>query len=358
MNFLNNLDLIPKNFIVANMVEILKEDPENGVSKIFSMANTFIKDEDVKGIMGGINHYYNSHPSVKLYIKNMIYNTNKASLNHCLQNIAVHSVWEGIPKRQKYSKQYGVNIPHAIVLRPISQDASVMSIKEINRLLSESRELGIHCVIINGGDPFTYKELLDVYEKNADMQFIVFTPGITMNNQISEKLSILGNVIPMFIIEGNKQELNHYQDGFFDTLMDNMMGLKSQGLLFGVVTPTGQNNLDVVLSDEFILNMIRKGCRFNAYVHTSQDKKENQLNASQLSLLEKKVDYIRQTKPYLTFQMMSLSPFIGRSVTGPYRIEFNINQNKYPYFLPELTNYNSQNKPLITVIREYNRINK
>ena len=38
MNFLNNMNLLPKNFIVANIVEVLKEDPENGVEKLYEMS--------------------------------------------------------------------------------------------------------------------------------------------------------------------------------------------------------------------------------------------------------------------------------------------------------------------------------
>ena len=54
MNFLNNMNLLPKNFIVANVVEVLKEDPENGVEKLYEMSQTFVTDPQVKGIVGQI----------------------------------------------------------------------------------------------------------------------------------------------------------------------------------------------------------------------------------------------------------------------------------------------------------------
>ena len=51
MNFLNNMNLLPKNFIVANIVEVLKEDPENGVEKLYEMSESLITDEQVKNMI-------------------------------------------------------------------------------------------------------------------------------------------------------------------------------------------------------------------------------------------------------------------------------------------------------------------
>ncbi len=89
MNFLNNMNLLPKNFIVANIVEILKEDPDNGVDKLYEMSGTFITDPQIKGVIDQIKMYYDTHPAIKRYVKNMMYNTNKTCLNHFLQNVAV-----------------------------------------------------------------------------------------------------------------------------------------------------------------------------------------------------------------------------------------------------------------------------
>ena len=94
LNFLNNMNLLPTNFIVANIVEVLKEDPENGVDKLYEMSQNFITDPQIQQTVKEIKSYYDSHPSIKRYVKNMIYNTNKTCLNHFLQNIEVKELWE------------------------------------------------------------------------------------------------------------------------------------------------------------------------------------------------------------------------------------------------------------------------
>ena len=178
MNFLNNMNLLPKNFIVANIVEVLKEDPENGVEKLYEMSKSLITDEQVKSMIRQIKDYYDTHASIKRYIKNMIYNTNKTCLNHFLQNIAVKELWEGLSLRKEMSQKYQVHIPHALIIN-IGMNCSLyrkgclcqsdpnmaMPLSEISRLIHEAREIGIHLIVITGGDPFINDSLVKVYEK-------------------------------------------------------------------------------------------------------------------------------------------------------------------------------------------------
>lgn len=58
LNFLNNMNLLPTNFIVANIVEVLKEDPENGVDKLYEMSQNFITDPQIQQTVKEIKSYY------------------------------------------------------------------------------------------------------------------------------------------------------------------------------------------------------------------------------------------------------------------------------------------------------------
>ncbi|MTM66484.1 radical SAM protein, partial [Turicibacter sanguinis] len=60
LNFLNNMNLLPTNFIVANIVEVLKEDPENGVDKLYEMSQNFITDPQIQQTVKEIKSYYDS----------------------------------------------------------------------------------------------------------------------------------------------------------------------------------------------------------------------------------------------------------------------------------------------------------
>ena len=72
-----------------------------------------------------------------------------------------------------------------------------MPLAEIDRLVAEARELGIHIIVLTGGDPLMNDSLFKVYEKYDDMEFIVLTNGVLLNDQRCLALSKLGNVLPL-----------------------------------------------------------------------------------------------------------------------------------------------------------------
>ena len=249
------------------MVEVLKEDPENGVDKLYEMSQNFITDTQVLQILREIKSYYDSHPSIKRFIKNMIYNTEKSCLNHFLQNIAVKEVWEGITKREKASQKYGIPIPYGLMLdlgmscevnckdcHDLNDASFIMSLNELDRLIFEARELGIHFIILTGGDPFSNQRLFKLYEKYSDVEFIVLTNGGLLTESCCTKLVSLGNVLPMITLEGDDQEIQRQTRTLtYSQILSTLDRLKSKGLLFGVITPTHSMNLEKVVSDSFIL---------------------------------------------------------------------------------------------------------
>ena len=366
MNFLNNMNLLPKNFIVANIVEVLKEDPDNGVEKLYEMSGTFITDSQIKAIIGQIKGYYDSHPSIKRYVKNMIYNTNKTCLNHFLQNIAVKELWEGLSIREQMSQKYSVNVPHSLVIN-IGMNCSLackgclcksdpslaMPLAEIDRLVAEARELGIHIIVLTGGDPLMNDSLFKVYEKYDDMEFIVLTNGVLLNDQRCLALSKLGNVLPLVTLEGGGDEIKQYiEPSTYQEILASLDRMKAHGILFGVMTPTKQSNLKFVTSDDFILPLIRKGSRMNWYVTTSHGAPSEQLGANELSELEARISFIRQTRPYVTIVLESGNQFICRCVVGPLLFHYDFNGQHNVLFFPQLSVKNSQNQPLIQVLRK------
>ncbi|HAX73453.1 MAG TPA: radical SAM protein [Firmicutes bacterium] len=361
MNLLSQL--IPKNFLVANIVDMLTEDPEHGVQKIYEMSKNFIKDPEISAILNGIKQYYDQNKSVQMYVKNMAYNTNKNCLNHCIQNIGVNAMWDGLALRQKNRVAYNVDIPHVIAINP-SMTCGVgcrecpasmmveplMSVSEIHKVVTDGKALGIHCVIINGGDPFLYKELMSVYEAHKDIQFFVITPGVNFKQSICEKLVSLGNVIPFIVVEGDKSIVDGTSKiGLYAEIQKGMNFLKSNGILYGVVTPIRNETIDYVLSDSFVISMIRGGSRINSYMTSTESSR---LSFEKEQLMEQQVHKIRTSKPYLTFHLKSLSPFIDRCVTGPYQMSFTLGDMSQVFELPQVTARNIKGKTLIDVLKE------
>ncbi len=102
--------------------------------------------------------------------------------------------------------------------------------------------------------------MLDIYEKYNDCIFMPFTNGTLFNEKLADKVQKLGNIIPMFSLEGFEKETDARRGkGVFKQVMHGMDLLRERGVLFGVSTATGRNNIDTVISDEFINMLIEKG---------------------------------------------------------------------------------------------------
>jgi len=313
MDFLKNMSFVPKNFIVANIVDTLKEDPETGAEKVFEMADKFVKDDSTLGILDQVKDVYYTRPAIRMYAKNLIYNTSKTCLNHFVQNIVVKSLMEGLPKREQLSQKYGVRIPHGLVF-------NLDNLSEIERLAGQAKELGIHVIMLTQDQ----EALIRVCEKHLDIQFLVITNDTKLSPKRCENLAKIGNITPM---------IQYSKAG-----APNIKHLKTSGLLYGLVTKTHLDNYQHVTSDGFVLPCIRQGSRFHCYMTSTSEA----IDSQNMLQLKHRVDYIRQTRPYLTVHV--------ETGHGSFIVEEMVNQKIHQIRLPEINSQNSQGKRLIQVL--------
>lgn len=74
------LNLLPKSMIVGNIVDTLIKDPENGVIKLLETASVYTKKTKEQALLTEIINYYKMSKPAKMQIRNLIYNTNHATL--------------------------------------------------------------------------------------------------------------------------------------------------------------------------------------------------------------------------------------------------------------------------------------
>ena len=74
------LNLLPKGMIIGNIVDTLKKDPENGVVKLLEIARNNVKSADEQALLSQIINYYNTSPNAKMQIRNLVSNTQRATL--------------------------------------------------------------------------------------------------------------------------------------------------------------------------------------------------------------------------------------------------------------------------------------
>ncbi len=177
-----------------------------------------------------------------------------------------------------------------------------LSYEKINQIIDEGKSFGIFFYTISGGEPFIRKDLIDIFERNNDCFFQVYTNGSLIDGKMAEKLSNLGNVFPCISVEGFEDETNERRGaGHFKKVVSAMNYMKDNGMLFGFSATATRSNNDTIVSDEFIDFYIKQGCflgwYFN-YIPIGRKPDPNLMpTPEQRNYRRKRVVEIRETKP-------------------------------------------------------------
>lgn len=372
MKIVDDASKIAKETIVGALFETIDRggDPEKSVRRIFSLIKKLATDEDsIRGIEN-VESYYTDMPSVHEYINDILLNTNKNCLKKFVKNFLANSMWYGIPKRAKWMKNEDTKIPFVLLLSPSMRcnkhcigcyaaeypKNQGLTFEQVDSIVSQARDLGIHFMVILGGEPFFVDYMWKIYEKYSDIEFVPFTNGSLITKEKADQLAKLGNVMPMFSLEGFVEQTDYRRGkGTFDRVMESMDLLKAQGIPFGVSTATGRLNVDVVTSDKFIDMLINKGSRLNWYfIYMPVGEKpdlDNMLTPEQRIELGHRTKKIRTTKPYFTIDFFNDAPYVGGCIAGKYYCHINSEGDVEPCIFAHISTDNIKDKPLIEIFR-------
>lgn len=371
MNVKESIERGIRDTLINNAVELLNKNPEKNMGKVVDIAKKIAKkDEENLKRIDKVYSYYNDMPSINEYINNILKTTDKNCLKKLFTNFLGNAVWTGMPKRAKFLEEEGIKTPFVILISPsmrcnlrctgcyassYSKEDDI-SYEELDRIIGEAVDIGIYYFIILGGEPFFYEDLLKIYKKYDDAIFMPFTNGSLFDEELADKLQELGNVIPMFSLEGFEKETDDRRGkGIFNKVMEGMDLLKNRGVLFGVSSAVGRNNIDTVSSDKFIDMLIEKGAKMSwFFIFMPVGEKpafDSMLTPEQRLYLGRRVRKIRSTKPYFAIDFFNDAPYVGGCIAGKYYCHINSKEDVEPCIFAHFSTDNVKNKPLIDVFK-------
>jgi len=209
-----------------------------------------------------------------------------------------------------------------------------MSYELLDRLLIESKQLGMYFVTFTGGEPFIRKDIFKLFEKHNDMFFQIYTNGTLITSEVAKRLAELGNVVPAISVEGFEKEIDARRGkGVYKKIIEAMDNLKKEGVLFGFSAMITKYNSELVSSEEFIDFYINKGCCFGWYFQYVPIGRNPNLDLmstpEQRDELRKRVLKIRHSKPIFIGDFWNDGPFVkgciaaAREGTGYFHIANN-----------------------------------
>lgn len=144
-----------------------------------------------------------------------------------------------------------------------------LTYEEMDKLVTEGEELGIHWYMCTGGEPMCRKnDLLKLAAAHQSSVFHLFTNGTLIDEEFCKEVQKVGNMAFFISIEGIGDATDDRRGkGVFDKVMHAMDLMQKYGLLYGTSICYTSQNYKAVTSDEFIDMLISHGVRFNWYFH-------------------------------------------------------------------------------------------
>ena len=155
-----------------------------------------------------------------------------------LLNLGFQSMLVTNFRRGKHSEKIGASVPWTILFDPTSacnkncigcwaseyDKQTNLSYEEMDRIVSECKELDIYFFMMTGGEPLIRKEdILTLAKAHDECYFSIFTNGSLIDDDFAQKVQDLGNLSFSLSIEGF-EDVNDSRrgEGSFQEIMDTM----------------------------------------------------------------------------------------------------------------------------------------
>lgn len=217
------------------------------------------------------------------YVQRILDETDPYILKTFLTNAVYEGGFRGYQQAQKNAEKYGCNIPWLILMDPTSAcnmhctgcwaaeygHQQSLTFEEMDRVLTEAKELGTHACLFTGGEPLIRKkDIIRLCEKHRDMAFHAFTNGTLIDDDFCRELLRVGNFFVSVSIEGFEEANDGRRgEGHFQKALAAMELMHRYKIPFGVSICYTAKNYKTVTSDEFLDLLISKGCVFAWYFH-------------------------------------------------------------------------------------------
>jgi len=261
-------------------------------------------------------------------------------------NFFVNSALVGVPKQYRLAEDLGVDVPYAILMDPTEkcnlrcigcwagdyQRVRELPFETMDKVCTEAEELGIHLIVVSGGEPMVAKDkLIRLAERHPNQLFHPFTNGTLIDEEFVSEMVRLGNIAPAISVEGLEEQTDARRGkGVYQKIMHTMDLLREAGCVFGFSACYAQNNTEIIASDEFIDTMVDKGCAFGwffTYVPVGSDPNiELMATPEQRSLMYDTVRRWRNSKPIFIVDFWNDGEFSLGCIAGGRRY-LHINAN-------------------------------
>jgi MoaA/NifB/PqqE/SkfB family radical SAM enzyme len=183
-------------------------------------------------------------------------------------------------KRRKIQKRENVLVPVAMAFSPTmrcnlscvgcyARDYPLdgeLPLEVIDDMLGSAEGMGVFLFVITGGEPLLRDGILDAFQRHRRLLFLLITNGMLMDEKTAGMIARSGNIMTVVSLEGSKEQTDVRRgNGVYDQVARAMGHLQSAGAAFGFSAMVTRDNFETLSSDEFIAEMVGRGCALGFY---------------------------------------------------------------------------------------------
>jgi len=336
MSFYSQIRNYTMSQVVNAMLGMIGNSSDENIIKYTYLAEKLAKkDYYIDAIRQVRAMFEDGHPMLEAS-KRVIRETHPNVRRKLVESFFVNQLLVGTNKRKQFQEDNaGLYPPGLFVISPSMKcnlncfgcyagsykKADELTFDEIDDVLNQMKEMGVHLCVVSGGEPFFRKDMLDIFEKHSDNAFMVYTHGGLLDEKMVARLAELGNVMPCISIEGFEEETDLRRGkGHYATVMHAMDLMRDAGLLFGFSCTATSKNIDTITSDRYIDLMVEKGCHLGWYFSYVPIGREPNIelmpSPEQRSYLREKVVEFRNTRPIVVADFWNDGPLVGGCIGG------------------------------------------
>lgn len=360
-----------KKAAMSKVVDYIFDDPVNHVPKLINMIDkanpnlfTPAQRKDVTEALETKNGRYQLLEKMGTLNTDVIKNMGKM--------IAADANLEWWPLQEELREKYQCNIPWAVLCDPTSAcnlhctgcwsadfgSKLNLTYDDLDDLIMQSKELGIHVFIYTGGEPLVRKtDLMKLCEKHSDCLFLCFTNGTLIDDKFCQDLVHVANFIPSISVEGFREATDSRRgQGTFDKVVHAMELLRNYGLPFGVSCCYTSENADDIGSEEFFNWLSDQGALFAwlfMYMPIGHSAPTNLMpTAEQRKHMYYLIRKVRVEKPIMAIDFWNDGEFIGGCIAGGRRyLHINANGDVEPCVFAHYSNVNIHEGTLLEALQ-------
>lgn len=356
--------------VFEHILDYLKKDPERNLYKALDLIEKTAVPQNHKEYARNIKIQLQENTVLRRFVNRVVTELDENVQHHLINNFFVNASIVGVPKQKKCSKELGFNVPYTILIDPTSncnlkckgcwagayEKHHTMSFEEVDRIISEAKDLGMYFIVFSGGEPSMWKPLSNICRKHYDVAFMMYTNGILIDKNTAEWMREVGNISPVISLEGGWERTDQRcGEGVYDKIMAAMDTLKENGVAFGFSLTITSENAKEAFSDQFIDLMIEKGALYGWSFHYIPIGRSPDVSLmvkpAQRSYLVDRVRYIRRHKPIMIADFWNDGQFSGGCIAGGRRyFHITANGNVEPCAFVHFTIDNIKDKPLKEVL--------